>query len=377
MNTPNKIKILVFGMTQMSGGVESFIMNYYRHINRDLVQFDFISFTDDMAYKDEVIALGGKIIVVTPRHKSATQNYKELKAFFKEHASEYYGVHLHLCSASNITCLNLAKKFCIPKRIVHSHNSAIMEGKGTKLLHSINVSKCLKNATDFFACSTLAGQWFFGEDIIKNPRFRVINNAIDAEKFEYDVIKRKEVRAQLGLNDNFVIGNVARFHDQKNHLFLIDVFNEVYKKDNKARLLLIGTGELQAQAEAKVNSLGLSDVTMFLGNRNDIKDLMQAMDVFLLPSKYEGLPIVLVEAQASGLPCVTSKDVVTKEADIVGLVDFVDLNEGAIGFSKKVLELKNHNREDTFQKIREAQYDISSCAKWLTDFYMGKTEDKF
>lgn len=367
----NPKRVLIFGLTGQSGGVESFVMNYYRNIDREKIQFDFISFTDKLAYKDEIENLGGEIYTFISRNKNPIKNYIQLNSFFKKNHSNYIAVHLHLCDASNIDVLKLAKKYNIPIRISHSHNSNIMsKNKIHTFLHNINIKKSIQYSTDYFACSNLAGKWFFNNDILNNSRYRLIKNAVNCDTYNFNIKIRNEVRDNLNIKDKFVIGNVARFHHQKNHFFIIDVFNKIYSIDNSALLLLIGEGELLKDVKEYVNKLNLSSVVKFLGIRYDISDLMQAMDVFLLPSLYEGLPIVGIEAQATSLPCVFSSSI-TSEVQIVDNVTFINLDDNLDIWAKKILNYKNIKRYSNTKEIIKSGYEIKGQAKLLQNFYLN------
>lgn len=224
------------------------------------------------------------------------------------------------------------------------------------------------SVTDYWACSEIAGKWMF-----KNRNFRVIHNAINVSDFVYNESIRQKVRTQLGLlKDEFVIGHVGRFSYQKNHDFLIDVFNEVHRRLPEAVLILIGDAvedELYLnKAKQKVKELNLVENVRFLGIRNDVPDLMQAMDCFLFPSRFEGLGIVIIEAQTAGLPCYVSS-VIPNEVKITNLVDFISLNESPENWAEKIIKNKNYKRKDISKEIIKAGYDINTEIKKMQKFY--------
>lgn len=366
----NPKRILIFGMTGTVGGIECFIMNYYRNIDRDKIQFDFISFTNNLAFKEEIKLLGGKIFVFPPRFKHPIQNYKQLSRFFKENSKNYIGVHLNICEASNISVLTLAKKYNIPIRISHSHNSNVLADTKTKILHKLNNKKCLKYSTDYLACSSKAGKWLFGNNIIYNKNYHIINNAIDIEKYYYNIKIRDEIREQLHLSNKLVIGNVSRFEHQKNHKFLIEIFKSITIKDQNAVLLLVGNGSLFEETKTYAKELGIFDKVRFLGVRKDIEKIMQAIDLFVLPSLYEGLPIVLIESQASGLKCFVTKDSVSNESDITNSLSFIPLEYSPEKWAEIILNNKTYNRTGHTDEITKAGYNIKHQAKILENIYL-------
>lgn len=377
MNEPIRVLNVVGEMSP--GGIESLIMNIYRNINREKVQFDFLmhSPSGEGSYVPEIERLGGRIYR-TPVLKTPSKTYywrlfqyvSFLKKFFKEHP-EFHVVHGHMTNTAAIY-MPIAKKYGnVTCCIAHSHLTEArpgLSGKITDLLHK----PLPKIATDYFACSEMAAHWIFDDKAINDGKVRIIKNGVDPKKFYYDEDKRIKIRKELSLENSFVIGNVARFKKEKNQSFAVDILKKYIELDDSAKLLFVGDGELRAEVQNKVRDLGLVDKVVFLGIRDDVPDLMLAMDLFLLPSFYEGLPVVGVEAQASGLPVITSTGV-TKETDITGNVNFLDLSIGADIWAKKILEIKaNFKRQDMYKYISENGYDITDTAKWLQHFYISK-----
>ena len=285
-------RVLVFGMTENPGGVESVIMNYYRHINHEKVQFDFLCNCPNIAYEKEIKALGGKVYKITARKNNYVKFKKELRDFMKNNAARYSVLWVNLCSLVNIDYLIEAKKNGIQKRIIHCHNSENDAGKIKGLVHAINKKRIDHFATDFWSCSEDASSWFFSEKILAGEKYKVIPNAIDVRKFERNNTVRYEVREEMGLKGKKVIGHVGRFHFQKNHKFLISVFTELIKKDDNYQLILVGQGELETEIKELVEKKGITDKVTFCGVRNDLDRLYQAMDIFVLPSVFEGLAVV-------------------------------------------------------------------------------------
>ena len=362
-------KILVFGITDLPGGVESVIMNYYRNIDRNKYQFDFLCNTEKVAYEDEIKLLGGTIYRITARSKDIKKYQKDMKDFFEKHSKEYSTIWVNICSLANIDYLKYAKKYGIKHRIIHCHNSQNMDSFLRGLLHRWNRLFITKYATDFWSCSDDASKWFFSKKIMQSDRYVLLKNAIDLEKFRFDEKVRKQYRQKLDLEEFFVIGHIGRFHFQKNHEFLLKVFYELQKKKEKSKLILIGIGEDLDKIKEKVKELKLEDKVLFLGSRNDVNCLFNAMDLFLFPSLFEGLPVALLEAQANGLPIVTSEEGVPKEAKIVENFEYISLKESPTYWAEKILkiDLKN-NSEKNIYKLKKAGFDITIEKQKVEEF---------
>lgn len=369
------IHVLVLDTVMDRGGAEAMIMNYMRNIDRDTIKFDFMVNRDyKAAYEDEIEALGGKIYRTCPMYPKLFRQYKkEVREILKTHP-EYKIIHSNLEERSYFA-LKEAKKLGVPVRISHSHNRPL--GVNLKLIVRYYFRFMLKfYNTHMFACGEEAGEWLYGK---KNcDRVIVMKNAIDAQQYRYNEQIQNEVRKELGIEGKKVIGHVGRFFPQKNHEFLIDIFKTVHDKDSETILLLVGGGEaddaLKNQIKEKVKTLGLEDAVMFLGVREDVERVVQAFDVFLLPSLFEGLPVTMVEAQAAGLPCVIS-DKVPIQCDITGNVEVVKLEDSPEQWAEKICELAdNFEKSDTYEKIVEAGFDIKENAKWLKEFYVGAVE---
>lgn len=355
------VRILHIVSYMQRGGLETLIMNCYRHIDRKKIQFDFIVHRDFRAdYDDEIEALGGKIYRL-PRLNPFSPGYKKaLLTFFKTHP-EYKIVHCHLDCMSALP-LGAAKQCGVPVRIAHGHNSN--QDKDWKYpLKRIYMRNIPETATHFFACSEAAGQWMF-----PGQKVTVIKNGIETEKFSFDPDVREAVRQELGIGGEIVLGHVGRFMPQKNHDFLIDIFGEVHSRVPTSMLLLMGTGHLEAQIKEKVSRLGLSDCVEFLGVRSDVNRILQAVDVFVLPSLYEGLGIAAVEAQATGAVCILS-DEVPEDCRMTNLVSFLSLQQPAAVWAQKILDVSASERTTRISEIAAAGYDIQNTAEWLQSFY--------
>lgn len=344
------------------GGLETMIMNYYRHMDRSAVQFDFLVHRDFEAdYEAEILELGGRIYRLPPLNPFSPDYLGKLDAFFAEHR-EYRIVHCHLDCMAGIP-LKAAKKHGIPVRIAHAHNSS--QTKDTKYLLKLLYKRGItRYATELFACGDKAGRWMFGGD-----PFFVLNNAIHTQQYVYSEEVALEVRRELGIpGDVIVCGHVGLFRPQKNHEFLLRIFA---KLPGNCVLLLVGDGQLRQAAEKQANELGIADRVIFTGVRTDVPRLLQAMDVFVFPSLYEGLPVSLIEAQASGLPCLIS-DKVPIECKKTNPVRQISLSAGEESWAEAVLEASRMPRTDAAAQIREAGFDIVSNARWLREFYEKK-----
>ena len=353
----------------VGGGVEAVVMNYYRNINRDKVQFDFIFDNDSVGIPtDEIEALGGKVILIPPYQKILSY-HKELVRVLKE--GKYKIIHSHINTLS-VFPLFAAKRAGVPVRIAHSHSTTNKtEWKKNLMKQALRPFSKLF-ATHYMCCSELAGRWLFGNKTYNKGNVYLLNNAIDLEKFKFDKRIRKNKRKELNIQDNtLVIGHIGRFVEQKNHRFLIDIFNEVHKKNENSILLLAGQGPLVEEMKQKVSDLKLNDSVKFLGQRKDANELYQAFDVFLLPSLYEGLPVVGVEAQASGLLCFLSSDM-TKETKVLSSTTIMSLSDSSEKWANNILkEISKYDRIDTIGEISSNGFNIKDEANKLEMYYQN------
>lgn len=357
------------------GGAETFIMNIYRNIDRKKVQFDFLLHTDENCdFNDEIRELGGRIFTVSnpaygkfPTLKSLKTYRKELNKFFVDHSS-YKIVHAHMSGRSG-DVLKAAKKHKVPDRIAHSH-IALNQKDIKRLAYEVAGLSVRRNANHYLACSRIAGESLFGKKAFSKNQVTIVNNSIKTDRFIFDREKREQIRARMGLEDKFVIGSIARFSPQKNHEFIIDIFNSLYQVNKQSLLLLVGDGELKSSIQKRVENLGLSESVRFLGVRSDIPELLQAFDVFLFPSLYEGLGIVAIEAQAAGLPTIVSEHI-PEEAYVTDLIEKEYLRSSPNIWAKKILKFaQGIERADTSKIIKEKGYDIKETAAMMQDFYI-------
>lgn len=348
------------------GGAETMIMNLYRNIDRTRIQFDFVENDgENAAFDAEICDLGGHIYHC-PRYRGLNHlaYTKWWNAFFENHKSEYPVVHGHIGSTAAIY-LSIAKKYGAYS-IAHSHSAGI----GSPL-YRLFAYPTRYVADYFFACSQDAGVSRYGKKVGNNiSRCQVLNNAIDTRKFVFSEENRRYMRNMLNLReDTLVIGHVGRFVDVKNHLFLIDVFARVHKHNPNSILLLVGDGELRSQIEDKITQKHLESAVIMTGVQPDVWNYYQAMDVFLMPSLYEGMPVSLVEAQTAGLPCCVSANV-PRETAITDLVQFRSLEDDIERWATWIIAQAQTRRQNIHDAICTAGYDISTTAQWLEDFYM-------
>ena len=351
----------------IGGGVESVIMNYYRHLDHQKIQFDFICDEDSTRIPyDEIKKFGGRVFLV-PKYQKLPQYLKALEDLFRK--NQYRIVHSNVNTLS-VFPLYAAKKAGVPVRISHSHSTSNAREWKRNIIKNILRPFSKKYATDYFACSELAGRYLFGNKTFDRGEVKIIHNAIDLDKFKFDPEARKKLRKGLGIKEKtVVIGHVGRFVSQKNHDFLVDVFNEYHTQNPNSKLLLIGTGPLEEKIKAKVEKLNLSDSVLFLGQREDTNKLYSVMDVFYLPSLYEGLPVVGVEAQAAGLLCFFSNNItpdicINKSKSKLLPLELTSWSLNNVDYSRNPSE-----QESAFS---ESNFNIKNNAKTILNFYLKK-----
>lgn len=361
MSRPIRVAQIVGKM--VGGGVETVVMNYYRYIDRAKIQFDFLVDADSkFVPKDEIEALGGRVLMVPP-YQHAAAYHRKLEQLFRE--QKWRIVHSHI-NALSVFPLHAAKEAGVPVRIAHSHSTS---GKGEHAKNAIKILlKKLSNIypTHRFACSEIAGEWLFGT----GSKFEIVRNAIELDNFVFDDTIRRNIRRQLCIpDDTFVVGHVGRFVPQKNHVFLLAAFGSLCQKRSNSILLLAGEGELRAQIEEKTRGLGLENRVRFLGQRDDVASLYQAFDVFALPSLYEGLGIVGVEAQRAGLPCVFA-NTITKEVSLTSKACFLPLGDAQTWAEA----LSSNTTSRDVDPSAFSEYDIITAAKGLEEKYISLIE---
>ena len=353
------------------GGAETMIMNLYRHIDRSRIQFDFVENSfEEAVFDEEIHSLGGRVFRCP--HYNGKNHFAYTKwweNFFQKHEGEYRLIHGHIGSTASIY-LSVAKKHGL-YTVAHSHNSGT--DHSAKALAYRILSYRTRNIADyFFACSEVAGVDRFGEKVTQSSHYSVLNNAIDTNQFCYDAAVRAEVRNELKISNECVIGHIGRFESQKNHLFLMKIFRKILEKQENSKLLLVGDGALREEIEKQVDDMRIRDKVIFTGVRADVNRLVQAMDVFVFPSLYEGLPVTLVEVQTSGLPCVISDKVPQESILVEDLVTVCNLSDNPEKWAEESLRQARTKRISRSREVAAAGYDISETAKWLGDFYLEK-----
>jgi glycosyltransferase involved in cell wall biosynthesis len=376
----NKINILVHGMSANPGGIENFVMNYYRKINSQIIHFDFlcINVNGKPAYYQEIIDGGSKVYNIPGRRKYFTCR-KQLMTILKNNKYDVFWSNECMLPMSSLL-FKSAFKQQVPIRIIHAHNAQSMSNNIIDIIsHIIEKRRIKKYVTDFWACSEMAARYFYDDSIIRSSKFKIIRNAIDIQKYSFNETIRTDIRNNLDISNKFVIGHIGRFHFQKNHDFLIRIFSEIYKREPTAILLLIGDGHLKRKIENQVKNLNLIDAVYFMGIRNDIPELLNAMDIFLLPSKFEGLPFVLVEAQSASLYCFIS-DTITDEVALTDKIIFIDSNTLPEKWAEAILEKRYYDRNNyavDVNIIKEKGYDIITEASALERFFYEKINNKY
>lgn len=349
------------------GGVEAVIMNYYRHIDRSKVQFDFVvDGYEKTILDDEIESLGGKVYHVEPYKKNIFRYMSQIYHII--HDNHYDIVH------SNMNTLSVFSLFPAwlagaHQRILHNHSTAVRSEGMRSVMKIILRPFAPLFANRYAACSKLAGDWMYGKKMMASGKVTVINNAIDLNEYAFSPELRQQYRQELDIPDDaFVIGHVGRFMYQKNHAFLIDIFREVARKNEKAILMLVGDGELRPEIEERVRLYNLTDKVRFLGLRKDVKALYNCMDVFVLPSWYEGLPVVSIEAQANGLVCFFSSNV-TQESKILSSTKFFSLDSDPETIGDMIIREKRLNNRSIIKAMKEAGFDINLESQALLRFY--------
>lgn len=354
-------------------GIGLSIMNYFRNLNSEHITMDFaVPNIVDESIRKEIEEKNGKIYeLVTKDGKKLKQRKpilycKKLYKILKE--NNYDIIHVH--GSSSMMCMELltAKKAGCKIRIAHSRNTESDNNKLHKILKPL-----FKNSyTAAFACGKEAGEWLFG----KNKKFTVIPNGKNCEEFKFNKEKRQEIREKYNLEDKIVIGHVGNFWYQKNHEFLIDIFYELTKKSEKYFLVLAGYGELQEKIKEKVRELKIENKVLFLGKVTNISEWLNAMDIMVFPSRFEGFPNVLIEWQISGLPCIIS-DKITKDVKVTDLVQFKSIEDSAEEWSDEISKIKINDRENPkyIEEVKKAGYDIKENAKKLEEIYYSLLEE--
>lgn len=369
------VKVLNIIGKRPTGGIGAFTYNYQCHFTSDELKVDYLLFDDapDGPFDEKVKKLGSTVYVLPALKNTRLISLSiQIDQFMKEIGKQYDVIHLHSVNIA-FMCFPSARKYGVKHLISHSHATVYSDKPLNAIRNKYLCRNLMKYANVYMACSVAAGEFLYGKENME--QVIVLNNAIECEKFRFSDAVRDAYRKQLHVEDKFVIGNVGRFCEQKNQLFLMDIFAECLKKHGDSVLLLAGDGPLRGEVEAKAAKLGLTDHVSFLGTRDDIACVLQAFDVFVLPSLFEGLPVIGIEAQASGLPMVVS-DAVTRELDL-GDVSFVSLTVGLDAWVDAIYRCnRNTDRSEAYQKVSLLGYDIQREANKLQEFYLNLARSK-
>lgn len=353
------------------GGSQTLVMNLYRNIDRNKIQFDFIlDHSNQIYFLEEVKQLGGRIFFLPEfKGKNIFEVTASWRKFFEEHR-EYKILHSHVRSYASLY-IPIAKKFGL-KTIIHSHSTS--NGSGIKSYIKSVMQYLLRFQADyFFSCSKESGRWLFGKSIVESNRYFIIKNAIDTSIYEFNESLRSKYRNEIMVDfETTVFMHVGRLHEAKNHKFLIEVFYKYNCLHPNSVLVIVGDGDLRSEIEEQIHSLNIEKNVRMLGLREDVQNLLQAADCFLFPSNWEGLPVTVIEAQASGLVSFVS-DRVTNDVNVSKLVRYISIENGIEPWVCAIenTDLKRSNVKD---QIIDSGFDVKSVVNWLTDFYMGIIE---
>jgi glycosyltransferase involved in cell wall biosynthesis len=357
-------------LSSLGGGVGSMLYSYYTHLNRDIIQFDFIVHGEKTGMlEEEFREMGSKIYHVKPKKEGLLQNLSQIRKIIYSQP-KYDVIHCHQNLISFVP-LYFAKKAGINARIAHSHTTFSGKGTGREFINSVFRFLLKINANQFFACSVDAAKCLFGEKKYIEDKVDIIPNAIDESFYRFNPLIRNKVRRELHIEDKFVIGHVGRFSKEKNQKFVLQIFKEIYQLNKNSVLLLIGDGELEQETKQLASSFSASKNIVFLGLRKDVNCILQAMDCFILPSLHEGFGIVLLEAQAAGLKCFAST-AVPRVTNVAGLVDFLELNAGSNHWAECILNYQHvYERKAQTQKFIASNYDIRQASNYLEKLYLN------
>lgn len=353
----------------VAAGMTSVVINYHRHINRDLIQFDYLYFdeTNSMDYKEEILSLGGRVFYIN-RRCSYIQIIKQFNSFLSEHKGEFEAMHCHPIFTWVIFS-NIARKYGIKHIIAHSHSTQFSEKKISSIRNRLLIKMLPYTATKFIAC-TKEAKCLFGKRINKTKSIIILNNAIECSRFGFNQTTRDRMRFKLGLNNEFIMGHVGRFSIEKNHMFIIDIFKQLKKMEPDSKLILIGDGPLMKTVKERIISENIEDDVILTGRRDDIPELLMAMDCFVLPSYFEGSPVSIIEAQTTGLPCYIT-NTITRSVGFFNCT-YLSLDRPAYSWAETIVNNKcKKERTDGVILATDNNFNIASEAEELCDFYLN------
>ncbi len=356
-----------------SGGIESFLCNVLTRMDLTRLQVDVIAASlNESIFTEPLRRHGVRFYELSGNQHKLRENYHLFTELLQK--QKYDVIHFNLFHGLSLYYVHLAKQMGVPVRIIHSHNTALRRSAGKPLkllLHNAAKALLADSGTDYWACSSPAANFLFSGKALSRHGFRFIPNGIDTDRFQFNFSEREAVRTELGVAGAFVVGNVGRLCFQKNQEFLLDVFANMLSRKPESRLLLVGEGEQSDELRRKAARLGVADKVIFYGVSDHVERLMWAMDVFVMPSRFEGLPVTAVEAQAAGLPCIFSENI-TEECKVTPLSRFLSLGGGSAAWGQAVMELASepHQRQKGAQLVRDAGFDIRMVSAQIQEYYM-------
>ena len=358
-------RVLICGFNKDKGGMESYVMELYRHFDRDKLQFDFLNFhMEEIAYADEIKRLGGNIYYVPMKRDDYKGHYEALDRVFTE--NNYVGVYYQcMHKLASLDVFKYAKKYGVPKRVMHAHTTKSPKASIVQRVRECGTEIMLDSyVTDFFACSEEAGKWLYG-----NRKFEVIKNSINTMIFCYDKGKREQIRRELGIRDELLIGTVGRVTPVKNPEFMLDMFKELHDRNEETAFLHVGDGVLMEKMIEKRAEYQLDEVYHLVGAKENVSDYLNAIDIFVLPSLREGFPISLIEAQATGLPCIVAEHI-TPKCDLTGRISFLPIDKGTSCWCDAIENVSTSNRKSQTAVIEQKGYDALTVSKQIERFFV-------
>ncbi|MDO4621176.1 MAG: glycosyltransferase [Lachnospiraceae bacterium] len=368
----------IFTNPHLTNGATVFEYRVSSRLKKDNIYFDYLVTEEATEEEKARYAANGSVLYRLPIDNSHGLLIRELKVnreyyrFFKEH--DYKIVYADTENALRAVHLLMARLAGVRVRVVHSHNTGLQtQSKASAALAGVIKGLFRCSATHYFACSDKAAEWLFPKKIYRNRQYKLLKNGVSLEEFRFNSQTRSRLRAELGLDEDApVLGNVGRFMPQKNHSFMLSCFDRFHRKHSKAKLMLIGDGPLAEEIRADVRRRGLEDAVLFIGNVKNVSDYLQVMDLFFMPSLFEGLPITGIEAQANALPCLFA-DTITKELKLTELAHYLPLEEPEEKWTEKIEELLAAGRKDCTDAVRSSGYAIEHTVEELKAFYLKES----
>ncbi|MBP3627789.1 MAG: glycosyltransferase [Clostridia bacterium] len=367
-------RVLIAGLKEPPGGVENVVLSYVQHFDHQKIHCDFAFISNTVSFESKITEFGGKVYYLPNRVRHPFEYRKQLKLIFEQNL--YDAVWCNFSGLTNIDFLKLAKKHHIDKRIAHAHTANYSWGNIlmkylVPIFHLKNRAVISNYANILWACSEKSADFMFGKKLVHSTE--IVPNAISTQNFKSNPEMRKKIRSEFGIgSEDTVVGHVGRMCTEKNQCFMLDVMKKVIEKKAISKLLFVGDGELHNEIINYCESIGISDSVIFTGSRNDVADIMQAFDVFLLPSLTEGFPVTILEAQAANLPCVTSKEAVTSTANITGNVIFLSLKDNTELWAQQILSCADLQCNDGIESLTNAGFDIVSQAEKIQSYLTGE-----